>query len=72
MYSEKITQIWQEKYNTKWIVFFQDTNPLMFKSIIATIGVSKELDLEMNTVGVKIKAGEAVGAITKLTDDNGK
>ena len=44
----------------------------MFKSIIATIGVSKELDLEMNTVGVKIKAGEAVGAITKLTDDNGK
>lgn len=44
----------------------------MFKSIIATIGVSKELDLEMNSVGVKIKQGEAVGAITKLTDKDGR
>lgn len=26
----------------------------------------------MNTVGVKIKQGEPVGAITKLTDKNGK
>ena len=44
----------------------------MFKSIVATIGVSKELNLEMNTVGIKIRPGEAVGAITKLTDKNGK
>lgn len=26
----------------------------------------------MNTIGIKIKQGEAVGAITKLTDKNGK
>ena len=44
----------------------------MFRSIIATIGVSRELGLEMNTIGIKIKPGEAVGAITKLTDKEGK
>lgn len=44
----------------------------MFRSIIATLGVSKELDLEMNTVGIKIKPGEAVGGITKLTSKDGK
>jgi len=41
LYSENVTTDWLKNYNTKWIVFFQDTNPLMFRSIIATIGVSR-------------------------------
>ena len=72
LYSHHLTERWQKEYNTKWVVFFQDTNPLMFRTIIATIGVSKELDLEMNTIGIKILPGEACGAITKLTDKTGK
>ena len=57
LYSEKVVENWQKNYNTKWLVFFQDTNLLIFKSIIVTIGVSKELNLEMNSVGFKIKLG---------------
>lgn len=67
-----MTDGWQKKYNTKWIVFFQDTNCLAFKPIVAAIGVSKELDLEMNTMCIKIKPGEAMGAITRFTNKEGK
>mmetsp|Transcript_15679 Transcript_15679/g.25065 ORF Transcript_15679/g.25065 Transcript_15679/m.25065 type:complete len:563 (+) Transcript_15679:1285-2973(+) len=50
----------------KWILFFQDTNGLIFQAVPALIGVSKHLELEVNTLTVPRKPGESVGSICKL------
>lgn len=47
----------------KWIIFFQDTNPLVFRSYPAVLGVSKSKNLEVNTITVPRKPGETVGSI---------
>jgi len=61
----------------KWVesgfshtVFFQDTNGLGFHTLAATLGVCVKLDLIMNSVCAPRKGGQAIGAVTKLT--NGK
>ena len=51
----------------KWIVFFQDTNGLVFHSIPAALGVSAERSLHMNSITVPRVQGDAVGAICRLT-----
>jgi hypothetical protein len=50
----------------KWLVFFQDTNALIFRSMAAVIGVSKKHDLGANSVCVPRTPGEAVGGICRL------
>lgn len=54
----------------RWLVFFQDTNALCFRSFPAVLGISQEYDLEMNSVTVPRRVGEAVGAIMKLSGNN--
>lgn len=54
----------------KWIVFFQDTNGLVFHSIVAALGVSAERQLHMNSITVPRAQGDAVGAICTLTREN--
>ena len=54
----------------KWIVFFQDTNGLVFTVVPACLGVSKKLGLEVNSLTVPRKPGEAVGAICKLVSES--
>jgi UDP-sugar pyrophosphorylase len=51
----------------QWIVFFQDTNGLVFHSIVAALGVSAERKLHMNSITVPRAQGDAVGAICTLT-----
>jgi UDP-sugar pyrophosphorylase len=56
----------------KWIIFFQDTNALAFKAFPALLGVSKKFNLEMNSIAVPRKPGEAVGAICLLKNEQGQ
>jgi UDP-sugar pyrophosphorylase len=50
----------------KWLMFFQDTNGLVFRALPAAIGVSVSKNLAVNSLAVPRKPGEAVGAICKL------
>jgi len=43
LYQHNLTKHWHEK-GVKWVVFFQDTNPLVFRAIIPVVGVSAEQD----------------------------
>jgi UDP-sugar pyrophosphorylase len=71
LYQHNLTKQWSEQ-GIKWVVFFQDTNPLIFRSVIPVVGVSSEQDFEMNTVGIRRKPEEPVGAITKLVHKDGR
>ena len=50
----------------KWIVFFQDTNGLVFRSVPAAVGVSAARNFALNSLTVPRKPGEPVGGICKL------
>ena len=54
----------------EFVVFFQDTNGLGFLCLEATVGVSLDLGLVMNSVTIPRKGGQAVGAICKLTNSS--
>ena len=62
---------WQSQ-GKKWVVFFQDTNSLVFRVIPGALGVSKTMNLEFNSLCVPRKAKEAVGAISLLTHKDGR
>ena len=49
---------WVEQ-GKKWVCFFQDTNPLIFRSFPSLLGVAKKNNLEVNCIGVPRKVGEA-------------
>ncbi|GLI66614.1 hypothetical protein VaNZ11_010538 [Volvox africanus] len=55
----------------KWVCFFQDTNALVFRALLAALGVSARNDFDMNSLAVPRKAREAIGAITRLTRPDG-
>jgi len=57
------------KAGKKWLVFFQDTNGLIFQAVPALIGVSKHLELEVNTLTVPRRPGESVGSICHLKNE---
>jgi len=49
------------------VVFFQDTNAAVFRSLAAVVGSTALRNLEMNSVASPRRPGEAVGAICHLT-----
>ncbi|KAM3699143.1 hypothetical protein ACJW31_05G003300 [Castanea mollissima] len=51
----------------RWVLFFQDTNGLLFKAIPAALGVSATTQYHVNSLAVPSKSKEAIGGITKLT-----
>eukprot|EP00920_Eleutheroschizon_duboscqi_P028774 GHVT01069983.1.p1 GENE.GHVT01069983.1~~GHVT01069983.1.p1 ORF type:complete len:445 (+),score=31.62 GHVT01069983.1:2128-3462(+) len=51
----------------KWLIFFQDTNGIVFRAIPAAVGVSATRGLTMNSLTVQRKPKEALGAICCLT-----
>jgi UDP-sugar pyrophosphorylase len=53
----------------EWLVLFQDTNGLAFHTLPLMLGVSTQLDLIMNSLAVPRKAKQAIGGITKLTNE---
>ncbi|CAK9030141.1 UDP-sugar pyrophosphorylase (UDP-galactose/glucose pyrophosphorylase) (UGGPase) [Durusdinium trenchii] len=55
----------------KWVVFFQDTNGLVFRALVAAIGVSAARDFDVNSLTVPRRPGEAVGGICQLDSEDG-
>ena len=71
LHSSGVVRKWAQN-GTKWVYFFQDTNALGFRPLLATLGVSKALDLHCNFLTVPRFPGQAVGGIAKLTHTDGR
>ncbi|KAJ7965490.1 UDP-sugar pyrophosphorylase [Quillaja saponaria] len=56
----------------RWVLFFQDTNGLLFKAIPASLGVSSTKQYHVNSLAVPRRAKEAIGGITRLTHSDGR
>jgi len=70
LHSSGVLNKWKSK-GFKWVVFFQDTNGLVFRAIPAAVGVSSQHNFDVNSLTVPRRPGEAVGAICKLEKDDG-
>ncbi|KAM7276643.1 hypothetical protein ACFE04_018509 [Oxalis oulophora] len=71
LYSSGLLKEWRDT-GLKWVLFFQDTNGLLFKAIPASLGVSASRQYQVNSLAVLRKAKEAIGGITKLTHADGR
>ncbi|KAK4789278.1 hypothetical protein SAY86_020597 [Trapa natans] len=71
LYSSGILDIWHAG-GIKWVLFFQDTNGLLFKAIPASLGVSSIRQFHVNSLAVPRRAKEAMGGITRLTHADGR
>ncbi|KAI3679439.1 hypothetical protein L2E82_51350 [Cichorium intybus] len=70
LYSSGLLKEWKN-VGLRWVVFFQDTNGLMFKAIPTALGVSATKEYHVNSLSVPRKAKEAIGGITRLTHSDG-
>ncbi|KDO80459.1 hypothetical protein CISIN_1g006297mg [Citrus sinensis] len=71
LYSSGLLKEWHDA-GLKWVLFFQDTNGLLFKAIPASLGVSATKQYHVNSLAVPRKAKEAIGGITRLTHADGR
>lgn len=71
LYSSGLLNKWHDA-GVKWVLFFQDTNGLLFKAIPASLGVSATKQYQVNSLAVPRKAKEAIGGIAKLTHADGR
>jgi len=60
-----------EAEGRQWLIIFQDTNPLAFRSLCAFLGVSVVKGFVMNSVCIQRLPGSAIGAIAKLEGSAG-
>lgn len=67
---EGLLDDWAER-GIEYVVFFQDTNSLIFNGFPAALGVSVSKNLVMNTLTVPRFPNEPVGGIAKLTKEDG-
>ena len=66
-----VAKKWKDE-GKRWVIFFQDTNPLTFKSYLPLLAVSSKNNYDMNSAAVPRKPGEAVGSICTMTNDKTK
>jgi len=71
LHSNGVVKKWRDG-GLEWVIFCQDTNGLAFHTLPLALGVSKELNLVMNSIAVPRKAKQAIGAIAKLTNTIGE
>ncbi|KNA12672.1 hypothetical protein SOVF_123710 [Spinacia oleracea] len=71
LFSSGLLNKWRDA-GVKWVLFFQDTNGLLFKAIPASLGVSATKQYQVNSLAVPRKAKEAIGGIAKLTHADGR
>ncbi|XP_059631736.1 UDP-sugar pyrophosphorylase-like [Cornus florida] len=71
LYSSGLLNVWRDA-GLRWVLFFQDTNGLLFKAIPAALGVSATKQYHVNSLAVPRKAKEAIGGITRLTHSDGR
>jgi UDP-sugar pyrophosphorylase len=67
LFRHGVAKKWKEE-GLKWLILFQDTNGLAFHTLPLMLGVSKKLNLVMNSLAVPRKAKQAIGGIAKLTN----
>ena len=65
LYRHRVAKDWIDQ-GIKWLILFQDTNGLAFHTLPLMLGVSKKMDLIMNSLAVPRKAKQAIGGIAKL------
>ncbi|KAI4337869.1 hypothetical protein L6164_016237 [Bauhinia variegata] len=70
-YSSGLLNVWRGA-GLRWVIFFQDTNGLLFKAIPAALGVSGKKEYHVNSLAVPRKAKEAIGGIARLTHSDGR
>eukprot|EP01060_Flectonema_neradi_P013592 TRINITY_DN2033_c9_g1_i1.p1 TRINITY_DN2033_c9_g1~~TRINITY_DN2033_c9_g1_i1.p1 ORF type:complete len:591 (+),score=117.24 TRINITY_DN2033_c9_g1_i1:53-1774(+) len=70
LHSTGIAKTWNTA-GRKWVFFIQDTNAMVFFTTQCALGVSAELDLEVNSVCIARKPKEAIGGIARLTKKDG-
>jgi len=68
MEQHKLARKWKNDMAIKWILFFQDTNGMVFHGLPAALGVSKKNQFAMNSLTVPRKPGQAVGGIATLVN----
>jgi UDP-sugar pyrophosphorylase len=68
LYQHGVIENWS-KMGKKWVVFFQDTNALIFNAVPSALGVSIDNSFVINSITIPRRPGEAVGAICKLTNE---
>lgn len=66
LHSSGLAKKWVSE-GRKWVAFIQDTNPMVFNTLPATLGTSVEKDFEVNSICIPRKPKEAIGGIAKLT-----
>lgn len=71
LYSSGLLNEWCDA-GFRWVLFFQDTNGLLFNAIPASLGVSATRQYHVNSLAVPRKAKEAIGGITRLTHADGR
>ena len=54
LHSSGLAARWREQ-GFQWVAFFQDTNALVFRALVAALGVSSEGAYDMNSVAVPRK-----------------
>jgi UDP-sugar pyrophosphorylase len=69
LFSNGIIKNWISQ-GKKYLVFFQDTNALVFNCIPSAIGVSHHKNFVMNTIAIPRVPKEAVGGLCKLTSES--
>lgn len=70
IHSSGLAQKWAET-GIDFIVFFQDTNALVLRSMFAAVGVSHKNGFVLNSLTVPRRPGEAVGGICRLQKEDG-
>eukprot|EP00659_Diplonema_papillatum_P012551 gene12551-19432_t len=65
MHSTGVAKRWASS-GVEWVVFIQDTNALVFNSTQGALGLAKEKGLDVNSIAIARKPGEAIGAIARL------
>ena len=71
LYSNHVVKSWLNDLGLDYVVFFQDTNGLAFHTLPLALGVSRKLNLVMNSLAVPRKAKQAIGGIAQLTNEQG-
>ncbi|GBG31772.1 UDP-sugar pyrophosphorylase 1 [Hondaea fermentalgiana] len=70
LYQTGLAQDWLDA-GREWVLFFQDTNPLSFRTMPATLGVSVMSGYQVNSVAIPRKAKAAAGALMRLCHQDG-
>eukprot|EP00041_Stephanoeca_diplocostata_P037913 m.1459301 g.1459301 ORF g.1459301 m.1459301 type:complete len:643 (+) comp25126_c0_seq11:59-1987(+) len=69
--STGLARRWYTSHGVKWMLFFQDTNALIFKTALSAIGVSVTEQFVCNSIAGPRQAKREMGAIVRLRRSDG-